>query len=78
MLPIFNRPKFCVKQRPSAYREWQPLFDVQERVLFWWKDRGVCSSLGEAIELVDKLEQAPAPVERKVVYERFSSHERFC
>lgn len=74
---MFNRPRFRIRQAPSFSRPSQPLFFVEERMLWWWEERGWFGTLEHAMDRIDELDNDPPPVKRKVVYERFRSHERF-
>ncbi len=71
IVPMFNHPRFRIRQKPSACRPSQPIFIVEERMLWWWEDRWLASTFEEALSRVDQLDNAPPPVERKVVYERY-------
>lgn len=70
---IVPSPRYRIQQRPSVVRPWQPVFDVQRRVLWWWEDCGTCFlSFEEALAHLEDLDSAPPDVERMVVYEKYS------
>ena len=46
----------------------RPLFDVEERCLFWWEYRGMYLSLKEAEEHIAEL-RSVKPVDTKIVKE---------
>lgn len=65
-------PRFRIIQSPSLVRPWQPVFTVQERLLpFFWDDRGWFSTFDQALDCLHELEDAPASVQKKVVYEKY-------
>ena len=60
--------RYRIKQRPSYCTPGRPLFDVEERCLFWWEYRGMYLSLQEAEERIAEL-RSMKPVETKIVKE---------
>jgi hypothetical protein len=70
--PAFSAlARFRIRQRPSCVRPWEPVFDVEERVLWWWESRGTSFlRFDAALKHLEDLDSAPPNVERKVVYEK--------
>jgi hypothetical protein len=63
--------RYRIRQRPSFIRPWEPVFDVEERVWWWWENRGTSFlTLGAALERLEECVNAPPSAERKVVYEK--------
>ena len=63
--------QFRIRQRPSCVRPWEPVFDVEERVWWWWESCGSSFlSFEAALKHLEDLDNAPPDVERKVIYEK--------
>ena len=63
--------RYRIKQRPSLIRPWEPVFDVEERVWWWWESRGFAFlTLDAALDHLQEISEAPPPVERKIIYEK--------
>ena len=63
--------RFRIRQRPSYICPGQPVFDVEERVWWWWENRGLCFlSFEGALKHLENLDNAPKDIEHKVVYEK--------
>jgi len=64
-------PKYRIIERPSVLDRTQPIYEVEERTLWWWQHMGLLDSLQEAQERVEELRRSAAmvTVKRRVVQE---------
>lgn len=60
--------RFRIVRRGSLLRELGPVFDVEERCLFWWEPRGTFATFAKAELRVIDLKMA-APIKTEVVKE---------
>lgn len=64
-------PKHRIIERPSVLDPTQPVYEVEERILWWWQNMGLCTSLQEAQDRVKDLRRIAKEVrvKRRVVQE---------
>lgn len=64
-------PRYRIIERPSLLDPTDPVYEVEERIMWWWQNMGLCVSLQEAQNRVEDLRRASSAVkvQRRIIQE---------